>query len=259
MTATLKPHPTILASRRFPEPPARQLLVLDDYVTFAEALACRLEAEPGLRALAATTIEQARRMLSERRFDVLLLDVDLGGHDGIRFAAEVMSDHPNLRIVVVTAGADESQVVEAVRIGVSGWVPKHEPIEHLLAVVRGSLHGETWIPPWLLTHVLAELKSAQRSRARHDALLGKLTRREKEVLGCLVAGMSADATASQLYLSRNTVRTHIQNLLGKLNVHSAVAAVAVARRAGLSGPDPPQAGGDGGPVPLNAATNPASG
>jgi hypothetical protein len=71
--------------------------------------------------------------------------------------------------------------------------------------------------------------------------------------------MSVDATAGQLYLSRNTVRTHIQNLLGKLNVHSAVAAVAVARRAGLSGPDPPQAGADGAAAPLNAVTNPASG
>ena len=260
MTATLRPHPTVLAARRFPDPPARQLLILDDYVTFAEALACRLEAEPGLQAHAATTAEQARWMLSERRFDVLLLDVDLGGHDGIRFAAEVICDHPNMRIVVVTAGADESRVVEAVRIGISGWVPKHEPIEHLLAVIRGSLHGETWIPPWLLTHVLAELKTAQRSRAEHDALLARLTRREKEVLSCLVAGMSVDAAAGHLYLSRNTIRTHIQNLLGKLNVHSAVAAVAVARRAGLPGPDPPRAGTDSsGPVPLSAARSPASG
>ena len=210
---------------------------MDDYVAFAEALACRLDAEPGLTACAVTTIERARSALGESQFDVLLLDVDLDGNDGLRFAGEALSDNPDMRIVVVTAGADENQVVEAVRIGVSGWVPKNEPIELLLSVVRGSLRGETWIPPRLLTHVLAELKSAQRDRTAHEALIGALTGREKEILGCLVAGMSVDAIAGQLYLSRNTVRTHIQNMLGKLNVHSALAAVALARRAGISRPD----------------------
>jgi DNA-binding NarL/FixJ family response regulator len=215
----------------------RQLLVVDDYVAFAEALAWRLDTEPGLTASAVTTIEQARRTLSERRFDVLLLDVDLDGHDGLRFAGEALSVSPNMRIVVVTAGNDEGQVVEAVRLGVSGWVPKDEPIGQLLSVVRGSLRGETWIPPRLLTHVLAELKSAQRDRTEYELLLATLTRREQEILACLVAGMSVDAIAGQLYLSRNTVRTHIQNMLGKLNVHSAVAAVAVVRRAGTARSD----------------------
>jgi DNA-binding NarL/FixJ family response regulator len=242
MTATLMRHPAILTSRTIAEPAASRILVLDDYVTFAEALARRLDVEPGMRAFAATTIEQARRMLTERRFDILLLDVEIDGHDGLRFADEALSGDPNIRIVVVTAGAEESQVVEAVWVGVSGWVPKNEPIEHLLAVVRGTLRGETWIPPMLLTRVLTELKAARRDHAERDALLARLTRREKEIMRCLVAGMSVDATASQLYLSRNTVRTHIQNVLGKLNVHSAVAAVAVARRAGLSGAELPRPG-----------------
>lgn len=233
------------ASRRLPEPPFRQVLILDDYVTFADALASRLDADPGVRAVATTTIEQARRVLGERLFDVLLLDVNLDGHNGLRFASEAASAYPSMRIVVVTAGEEDSQVIEAVRIGVRGWVPKDEPIEHLMAVVRGALRGETWIPPRLLTRVLADLKSAQGDQREHDVLLAKLTRREREVLGYLVAGVSVDAIAGQLYLSRNTIRTHIQNVLVKLNVHSAVAAVAVARRAGLYGPDFPLLRPDG--------------
>jgi DNA-binding NarL/FixJ family response regulator len=235
MTGTVIRHPAVLASGR-PEYPARQLLVVDDYVIFAEALVCRLNAEPGVSAAAATTIEEARWMLGERRFDVLLLDLDLGGSDGLRFAVEVMADYPGMRVVVVTAGEDQSQVTDAVKIGVSGWVPKSEPVEHLLTVIAGALRGETWIPPKLLTHVLTELKSAQRERSEHETLLDRLTRREKEVLSWLATGMSLDAIATELYLSRNTVRTHVQNMLGKLNVHSAVAAVAVARRAGIYGP-----------------------
>jgi DNA-binding NarL/FixJ family response regulator len=244
MTATLVRHPAGLTGGRIAEPAVSRILVLDSYVTFAEALVRRLQVEPGMRAFAATTIDQARRMLTKTWFDILLLDVEIDGQDGLRFAYEALSGDPNIRIVVVTAAEEKGQVVEAVWVGVSGWVPKSEPIEHLLAVVRGTLRGETWIPPLLLTHVLAELKAARRAHTERDALLA-LTKREKEIMRCLVAGMSVDATASRLYLSRNTVRTHIQNVLGKLNVHSTVAAVAVARRAGLAGADAPQPEPDG--------------
>lgn len=231
-------RPTALESLRLPESPVRQLLVVDDYVSFAEALACRLDIEPGLTASAVTTMEQTRSALTERRFDVVLLDVELDGTDGIEFADEALSDHPDMRIVVVTAGRDESRIIEAVQIGVSGWVLKDEPIEHLLSVVWGALRGETWIPPRLLTYVLTELKSTQSERAEQAARLATLSPREKQVLGCLAAGMSADAIAGQLFLSRNTIRTHVHNMLKKLHVHSALAAVALARRAGLSVPDP---------------------
>jgi DNA-binding NarL/FixJ family response regulator len=240
MTASLVRHPAILLSRRIAGPAVSRILVLDGYVTFAEALARRLDVEPGMQAFAATTIDQARRMLAQTRFDILLLNAEIDGQDGLRFADEALSGDPDIRIVVVTAGEEKGQVVEAVWVGVSGWVSKSEPIEHLLAVLRGTMRGETWIPPLLLTHVLAELKAARRDHTERDALLARLTKREKEIMGCLVAGMSVDATAAHLYLSRNTVRTHIQNVLGKLNVHSAVAAVAVARRLGLSGTDAPQ-------------------
>jgi DNA-binding NarL/FixJ family response regulator len=238
VTVTLMRRPTALESLRLPESPLRQLLVVDDYVSFAEALACRLDIEPGLTASAVTTIEQTRSALTERRFDVVLLDVELDGSDGIEFADETLSEYPDMRIVVVTAGRDESRIIEAVQIGVSGWVLKDDPIEHLLSVVWGALRGETWIPPRLLTYVLTELKSAQSERAKQAARLDTLSPREKQVLGCLAAGMSADAIAGQLFLSRNTIRTHVHNMLKKLHVHSALAAVALARRGGLSIPDP---------------------
>ena len=212
--------------------------MVDDYVSFAEALAGRLDIEPGLTASAVTTIEQTRLALSERRFDVVLLDIDLDGLDGIEFAHEALSVHPDMRIVIVTAGRDESRIIEAVQIGVSGWVLKDEPIEHLLSVVWGTLRGETWIPPRLLTYVLTELKSAQSERAELAALLATLSPREEQILGYLAAGMSAEAIGAQLFLSRNTIRTHIHNMLKKLHVHSALAAVALARRAGLSSPVP---------------------
>jgi DNA-binding NarL/FixJ family response regulator len=238
-------RPTALESVRLPKSPVRQLLVVDDYVSFAEALACRLDIEPGLTASAVTTIEQTRSALGERRFDIVLLDIELDGADGIEFAAEALSADPDIRIVIVTAGRDESRIIEAVQLGVSGWVLKNDPIEHLLSVVWGALRGETWIPPRLLTHVLTELKSARSERAELAALLATLSPREKQVLGCLAAGMSADAIAGQLFLSRNTVRTHIHNMMKKLHVHSVLAAAALARRTDMSFPDSDRPGSVG--------------
>lgn len=227
-------HQAGLAHRRLPHHAAKYLLVLDDYVTFADAVAKRMDSEPGVRAFAASTIEQARWVMHGRPFDGLLLDLDLDGFNGLSFASEALAAQPDLRIVVVTGSKDDRTVIEAIRIGVVGWVHKDEPIEHLIEVVRGALQGETWIPPRILTRVIADLKSARLAEAEHDVLLSMLTRREREVLGFLVTGMSVDGIASHLYLSRNTVRTHVQNLITKLGVHSAVAAVAVARRAGVA-------------------------
>ena len=215
-------------------PSDRTILVVDGHVAFAEALASVLDDVPGLQAVEATTIAEAQRALDDREVDMVLLELDVNGDDGIRFVREARAEQPDLRIIAVTASKDDNRVVEAVRVGISGWVPKDEPIEHLVSVVDGVLRGETWIPPRLLTHVLAELFSAQREASGLTRRLTTLSKREREVLDCLTRGMQKDEIARQLCVSRNTLRTHIQNILGKLGVHSILAAVALARRAEIA-------------------------
>ena len=218
-------------------PSDRTILVVDDHVAFAEALAAVLDDVPGFRAFEATTIAEAQRALDEQEVDIVLLEVDLNGYDGIRFVRQARSEKPNLRVIAVTASEDDNRMVKAVRLGVSGWVPKDEPIEYLISVVDGVLRGETWIPPRLLTHVLAELFSAQRDARGLDQRLITLSKREREVLDCLTRGMKKDEIVRHLCVSRNTLRTHIQNILGKLGVHSILAAVALARRAEIAHAD----------------------
>jgi DNA-binding NarL/FixJ family response regulator len=138
----------------------------------------------GLHAFAATTTEQAQRAIAEFEVDVVLLEVDLDGDDGIRFARQILSGDPRPWVIAVTASEDENRVIDAVRVGVSGWVPKNQPLEHLISVVRGVLRGETRIPPRLL----ARLTSAPQDAAGHDQRLATLTIREKEILGLLAAG-----------------------------------------------------------------------
>ncbi|NML53123.1 response regulator transcription factor [Streptomyces sp. R302] len=235
-----------------------RVLVVDDHRVFAESLAAALAAEPDVDVAAAGTGPAAMRCLDRgvaegRRFDVLLVDADLGvppgpaavpppregepAVDGIALVAGVRKAQPAVRTVVLAERDDARRAALALQAGASGWVAKDSSLQRLLAVVRGVLRDETHLPPALLTGVLRELTAARRHRTESERLVESLTPREREVLRCMVAGLGRKAVAERLFLSPHTVRTHMQNVLGKLGVHSTLAAVALARRAGV-GPAP---------------------
>ncbi|WP_370466901.1 LuxR C-terminal-related transcriptional regulator [Streptacidiphilus sp. PB12-B1b] len=158
--------------------------------------------------------------------------------DGIALAARARAAHPQLRVIVLAAADDDPRrTVRALQAGASGWVAKESSLGRLTAIVRGVLRDETHIPPLLLTGVVRELTAARRDRTESERLVESLTPRERQVLRCMVAGLGRQAVADRLYLSPHTVRTHMQNVLGKLGVHSTLAAVALARRAGLGPAD----------------------
>lgn len=169
--------------------------------------------------------------------------------DGIALLGRACHAYPGLRAVVLAAEDDPRRAVRALYAGAAGWVAKESSLTRLLTVLRGVLRGETHLPPALLTGVVRELTTARRDRTESERLVETLTPREKQVLRCMVAGLGRQAVAERLYLSPHTVRTHMQNVLGKLGVHSTLAAVALARRAGI-GP------GDAGVVPGAAGTGP---
>nr|WP_205615686.1 response regulator transcription factor [Streptomyces harenosi] len=231
-------------------------MVVDDHRIFAESLAAALAAEPDVEVSAAGSGPAALRCLERaagegRRFDVLLVDADLGAAPGLRSAAPVhgggedgvvdgislvagvRAAQPGVRVVVLAEKDDPRRAALALQAGACGWVAKDCSLSRLLAVVRGVLRDETHLPPALLTGVLRELTAARRHRTESERLVESLTPREREVLRCMVAGLGRKAVAERLYLSPHTVRTHMQNVLGKLGVHSTLAAVALARRAGV--------------------------
>ncbi|GGV21322.1 hypothetical protein GCM10010495_41060 [Kitasatospora herbaricolor] len=164
--------------------------------------------------------------------------------DGITLIARARRNHPSLRAVVLAETDDPRRAARALHAGACGWVAKDSSLARLTAVVRGALRDETHLPPALLTGVIRELTTARRDRTESERLVDSLTPREKQILRCMVGGLGRQAVAERLYLSPHTVRTHMQNVLGKLGVHSTLAAVAVARRAGVS---PAEQGGP--PVP----------
>ncbi|MEV4440502.1 response regulator transcription factor, partial [Streptomyces sp. NPDC049577] len=153
--------------------------------------------------------------------------------DGISLVAGVRTGHPGVRTVVLAERDDPRRAAAALQAGAGGWVAKDCSLSRLLAVIRGVLRDETHLPPALLTGVLRELTAARKHRTESERLVESLTPREREVLRCMVAGLGRKAVAERLFLSPHTVRTHMQNVLGKLGVHSTLAAVALARRAGV--------------------------
>ncbi|MFJ3586369.1 LuxR C-terminal-related transcriptional regulator [Streptomyces sp. NPDC090127] len=240
-----------------------RVLVVDDHRIFAESLAAALAAEPDVDVSAAGSGPAALRCLDRsvaesRRYDVMLIDADLGtiagptgalavaqavpDHgegvvDGISLVAGVRSVQPAVRTIVLAEKDDPHRAALALQAGASGWVAKDSSLQRLLAVIRGVLREETHLPPALLTGVLRELTAARKHRTESEQLVESLTPREREVLRCMVAGLGRKAVAERLFLSPHTVRTHMQNVLGKLGVHSTLAAVALARRAGVGPAD----------------------
>jgi DNA-binding NarL/FixJ family response regulator len=249
-----------------------RVLVVDDHRIFAESLAAALAAEQDVDVAAAGSGPAALRCLERgaaegRRFDVLLIDADLGSlageplhaqlpapaeaahgggagagppralngrsPDGIALVGGVRTAQPGVRTVVLAERDDPRRAAAALQAGASGWVAKDCSLVRLLAVIRGVLRDETHLPPALLTGVLRELTAARKHRTESERLVESLTPREREVLRCMVAGLGRKAVAERLFLSPHTVRTHMQNVLGKLGVHSTLAAVALARRAGV--------------------------
>lgn len=213
-----------------------RIAVIDDHRVFAEALAGRLSVEPDLAVVGtAGSSEEALNLFSHHEIDVVTLDLDLGGEDGLAVGRQLRDRWPDLGIVVVTAGADDDRVCEAVQMGVRGWAAKQGAVEAVLMAVRGAACGETHLPADMLTRVLVSLSERGKSSTPEADAIALLTSRELEVLRCLMEGLSRNELGAVLHVSPNTVRSHVQSILHKLNVHSALTAVAFARRAGVVG------------------------
>jgi DNA-binding NarL/FixJ family response regulator len=167
--------------------------------------------------------------------DVLLAHVALPEEVFRQELTELFERAPDLAVVAMSESRDERLLGAAVRAGVRGWVEPTTSANHLVRVLHGVARGETWFPPALMTSVLDSLLEANIAGVKEDSVLSTLSGRERTVLACLVQGLSRQEIAKQLCVSPHTVRTHINNLLHKLDVHTTLAAVSIARRAGLVG------------------------
>jgi DNA-binding NarL/FixJ family response regulator len=215
---------------------AIRTLVVDRERIVAQAIARSLDTEPEFVVVGrASTVTEAEQVAQAVRPDVIVLDETVADGALRDVLQRLRVASPMVKVVVTSPHDDARLACECVRGGASAFVTKVADLDEMVRAVRGAASGETWIPPRLLTAVLAELQSTHASHGE-DARLRRLTERERQVLGCMMAGHDRARIASELILSINTVRTHTQSILTKLEVHSSLEAVGLALRLGFAAP-----------------------
>jgi two-component system nitrate/nitrite response regulator NarL len=218
-----------------------QVLIVDDHKLFADAVGPTLS-RLGMDVSMATRGDEAVEAVRERSFDVILLDLGLPDQSGLAVGKAILELRPTAALLAVTAVDDPQVVKEALRIGFRGYVTKDVRVQRFVSAVQAVLDGQVVIPRQLATAV----GGARSAEDRHAALLGQqLTDREREVLALLVDGASGADIAERLTISTNTVRTHVQSVLTKLQVHSRLEAATFAVRHGLVAAPAQQRAADG--------------
>ncbi|HEY3210940.1 MAG TPA: response regulator transcription factor [Actinomycetota bacterium] len=210
--------------------PGSRVLIVDDHRLFSEVIRSTLESM-GMEVLgAATTGSEGLDVARRERPDVVLVDIGLPDESGLAVGKKILEEMPETKLVAVTSLIDPRAVAEAVRLGFRGYVTKDTPVNQFVSSIRAVLDGNVIMPKQL-----AKAAAGDRSpEEQHAAMLVKqLTDRERQVLQLLAEGSSGVQIAARLSISPNTVRTHVQSILTKLQVHSRLEAAAFAVRHGL--------------------------
>ena len=212
------------------------LLICDDHKILTDALAMVVERSDGMHLMAPPvhSPEEGIALAEEHHPDVVLMDIVFKGSsmNGIEATRRIKELSPATKVVIMTAHDDERLLVEAVEAGASGFLGKDEAADEVLAAARAAAEGEVLIDPNTLTRILHQVAREREERRDAQVLLDQLTDREKEILHLLAQGQRNDDIAASLFISPQTVQTHVRNLLGKLRVHSKLEAVAFAVKHG---------------------------
>ena len=211
-----------------------RIVVCDDHRLLLEALSHAL-ATQGF-TIEAATFDPAEAVAAVKLYDPDLLLVDLSFPDGngLEAAREVIAHHPRTRVVVFTGSDDPAMALEAVRIGVAGYIRKDQRLSAIVQAIRRAATGEPWIDAGLMRRLRSAQIASPAPRRPEDVL----TRQERVVLGMLQEGLSTAEIVQRMGIGNSTVRSHIQAILTKLGVHSRLEAVA------MVGHDPPSARND---------------
>jgi two-component system NarL family response regulator len=207
-----------------------RVLVVDDQELFRRGLTMLLGVEPDIEVIGeAGDGNSAIDLVLEKVPDVVLLDVRMPKISGIEACVAIKEAVPAAKILMLTVSDEESDLYEAVKSGASGYLLKDSSIEEVAQAVRVVADGQSLISPSMAIKLLDEFK--QMSRGDRNLSPGpKLTERELEVLRLVAHGLNNREIAKQLFISENTVKNHVRNILEKLQLHSRVEAVMYAVR-----------------------------
>lgn len=215
-----------------------RVLVADDHTLFRNGLRSLLEAQ-GITVVAeARTGREAIELARTHHPDVVLMDLAMPDLDGLAATRLLKAELPTIAVVVLTASEDEADLFEAVKSGAQGFLPKDLEAKALFSLLDGVVRGEPALTPALARKVLQEFARPEPQRTERQIPL--LTEREREVLDLLVTGVtSTRELAGRLFVSENTVKYHLRNILNKLHLENRAQVIAYVLRQSLAErPDP---------------------
>lgn len=211
---------------------AIRVLVVDDHALFRRGLEVTLQLEPDILVVGeAGDGGEALAKAGELLPDVVLMDVRMPRRSGIEACTAIKQAVPSARIVMLTVSDDEADLYEAIKAGASGYLLKEIAADELAGSIRAVHGGQSLINPSLASKLLTEFASMSRRGAGSQSVpTPRLTAREMEVLRAVARGLNNREIAKELFISENTVKNHIRNILEKLQLHSRMEAVVYAVR-----------------------------
>ena len=203
------------------ETPEITVLLADDHEVVREGLRLALLRSPHIRVVGEAPDGETAVSLAERRLpDVIVMDLRMPGMDGIEATEEIMRRIPDAKVLIFTAYSERALLQRGLESGARGYILKEAPHETLLRAIEKVAAGETFVDPALMAALTA-------TRGGNTDVL---TAREREILQLLADGMSNADVAAQLFISQETVKSHVRHILTKLEADTRTQAVAIALR-----------------------------
>ncbi len=204
-----------------------KVLLADDHTLIRDGIRKILSLEPGFRVVGeAANGQEAVRLARELSPDIILMDINMPGMNGIEASQQIKKEFPRIEIIALTIHRDEEYIYELLKVGVSGYVLKDISADELIMTIRRVFSGESVFNPGITRKLLGEF----RRLSGGDGDLPKLSHRELEVLEHVVRGENNKEIAGKLFISEKTVKNHLTNIFRKIDVKDRTQAVLYAVR-----------------------------
>ena len=212
-----------------------RILLVDDQPLFREGLRTLLSVHPDFEVVGeAANGEEAIRLVRLLLPSVVLMDLQMPVLDGVAATRSLHEEQPDCRVIVLTTFDDDEMVFDGLRAGAVGYLLKDAPSEKLAEAIRVAARGETFLQPSVAAKVVAEFARLTRKPLRSsNSVIEPLSERELEILRLITQGASNREIAGKLFLAEGTVKNHVTNILGKLEVRDRTQAALKAKENGL--------------------------
>jgi DNA-binding NarL/FixJ family response regulator len=208
-----------------------RVIIADDHHVVRRGLVFFLKTQSDIEIVGeAKDGQEAVELVQEHQPDVVLMDLVMPVMDGIEATKAVLAEQPQTKVIMLTSFSDQEHVIPAIRAGASGYQLKDIEPDQLVEAIRAVHRGETQLHPKVTTHLMTHMA---KSDQEDENLLHLLTKRETEVLAEIANGKSNKEIADTLFITEKTVKTHVSNILSKLDLADRTQAALYAVKHGL--------------------------